>query len=359
MSEDVVFSGKEGLAVLTAKKVGGVDGALLKISNSKSKVNTVPSEAFAEINQALDHVENEKKFKFLVLYGGEGKIHAGADVNMFFGGLHENENPPNYSAVKKYLHEGTAIDLRIKKIGKEKRTVGIMYGERYGGSVEWPLFAEFVVTAPDTGIQFSEVNIGLIPGWNGILNVILKAGFHNALFMGVTGKRITAQQMLETGIADRISEFDRLMDTALEIAASSSISKKTGVGKRLASENELFAILSMRMDTRKYEALANEVSKMKEKPGADPKELSKFIDKKLEELGKPLAPLSVESVFGYVAKYGTRIDSNDLELLSEAAFDEADRCNALMKTFDRVIGINSVLKARENPLNKIPIFGRK
>ncbi len=356
MSEEIIFQGKGGFAVLSSKKVSGVEGALLKISNPNSKVNTVAPEAFAEINQALDQVENEKKFKFLVLYGGEGKIHAGADVNMFSGGLLENENPPNFAAVEDFLNKGTAIDLRIKKIGKEKRTVSIMFGERFGGSVEWPLFTEFCVASPETGISLSEATIGIIPGWNGILNVMLKSSVANGLFMGATGTRLNAAQMQEIGVVDRVTEPDKLMSMAIDLAVSNSAPAQSR--RRLASEEELWKILGDRLNRKRYQALFDEVSRMKEQPGADPKELGKFIDKKLDEMGKPLAPLSVESAIGFVAKYGSRLNSKDMDLLKEMAFDEAGRCNALIRTHDRVKGINSVLKARENILNKIPLYER-
>lgn len=356
MSESI-FQGDAGYVALTGRNVSGKEGVLLKISNPNSKVNTVAPGAFAEINQALDLVENEPKFKFLILYGGEGKVHAGADVNMFYGGLHENENPPDYVAVEDFLNKGTAIDLRVKKIGEEKTTVGVMFGERFGGSVEWPLFANFCVAAPDTGISLSEVTIGIIPGWNGIMNVMLKSSTANGLFLATTGSRLTADRMLELGIINKVVESEKLMDTALELAVGNP--SPTGSTKRLATEEELWNVLSKRMDTKPYQALYDEVNEMKGKPEADLKELSKFIDRRLSELGKPLAPLAVESVMGFVAKYGGRLNPRDFGLVTEMAFDEARRCNSLLKTADRVIGMNSVLKGREDVLNKIPLYTRK
>ena len=89
----------------------------------------------------------------------------------------------------------------------------------------------------------------------------------------------------------------------------------------------------------------------------EPKEFSKHIDKQLAGLGKPCAPLAVEAVFGVVAR-GAGIDPTDLNAVQELAFEEAARCSDLMRTKDRVIGIDSILKARENPLNKIAVFTR-
>jgi len=349
---NIIFSGEKGCVTLTSKKHNGLDGILFKLINPETPIEIISFTVLEEINKALDVIENDKKFKFVIFYGGDYKICAGADVKMFSGGI--DKNTPDYDSVLKYLLLGANLDLRIKKLSKKIKTVSIMKGERFGGSVEWTLMPEYCVASSDTGLQFSEVNIGLIPGWSGILNICLKSENTNALYLGTTGTRIDAQQIYESSIADSIAEPEKLMDTALSLATTGK-SHKNDI-KRLASEDEIFKVLSERLNVHKYERLRDEVKKVQSE--MDPKEFSKYIDKKLNQTGKPCAPLAVESVFGLVAKYGSRLNSEDLELIEEMGKDEAQRCLSLMKTYDREKGINSILKARENPLNKIPLFNR-
>lgn len=356
--EKQIFAGKDGYAALTVRELNGVAGALLRITNPTNKVNTVPPESIVEINQALDAFEAARELKFLILYGTEDKIHAGADVNMFAGGLTTDQNPPDFEKVRDYLLNGAKLDLRIKEISRKRLTISVMHGERFGGSVEWPLMTKYCVAAFDAAISLSEVTIGIVPGWSGILNVMLKSGAANALYLGTTGKRVSAQQMLEAGIVSCVVAPESALDVALHLATKSHAQTEVVNKKRLASEEEWYRQLAARMNPQPYEELAAEATKKKEQ-GTDPKELSKFIDKKLEELGKPLAPLAVEAVFGLVAKYGARASLENFDAIRDMAIEEAELCSALMKTRDRVIGINSVLKARENPVNKIALYKRQ
>lgn len=353
---EIIFKGEKGCVTLSTKSYKGTDGVLLKIENPESPVNTVSFTALDEIGKALDIIENDNTFKFIIFYGSESKIHAGADISMFSGGLKDNENPPDYDTIGKYLNLGTTLDLRVKKLSKTLKTVSLLSGERFGGSVEWPLMAEYCVISPEAGIQFSEVNIGIIPGWNGILNVCLKSGLENAIFMGTTGNRISAEQMVASGIGSCISEPDKMMDKALSFAVEESHSVQKGKKLIFTSEKELFRTLSERMNSHRYEKLIDELKPVQAE--MEPKEFSKNIDRKLNEIGRPVAPLAVEAVFGLVAKYGQRTNTDDLDTVKEMGEEEAQRCLDLMKTNDRVRGIDSILKARENPFNKIPLFKR-
>jgi len=353
-----IFAGAKGFITLTATVHDNVSGALVGIKNPNNKVNTLPPELWAELGQALDFIESDKKIRFVVFHGTADRIHAGADVNLFSGGLLANENPPDYECVHDYIDAGANIDIQIKKIGKEIPTVSIFQGERFGGSVEWPLMAEFCVAANDTGISLSEPTIGLVPGWSGILNILLKSGIQNALFIGAASARLTAAQMLDLGIADCLCTPDAAMENALRLATiPKQRNRPPKAVKRLATEDELFAALSPRLDPKRYQRLRDEASRKKDIP--DPKEFNKWIDKRLSDLGKPLAPLAVEAIFGLIAKHGAGLTLDNLDRVFAMALDEADACNYLMKTYDRVSGIDSVLKARENPLKKIPVYQRK
>jgi enoyl-CoA hydratase len=355
MADENMFAGSGGYATLKRAESHGRKGAVLTIANPNSKVNTLPPEALSEIGAALDAVEADGALEFLVLCGGEGKIHAGADVNMFAGELEPTGDGKkiDLEAVEAYLKQGTTLDVRIKKLSRKLVTVSAMYGERFGGSVEWPLMASYCVAAEGTGIQLSEVNIGILPGWDGVLNVAIKAGPANALYMGTTGSRLDASQMLSAGIVDAVVAEDQIVAKALELAGSKPPRREGAEQKDLLSEEDILKLIAERVDTSRYEALRDNIAE--EKEGADPKELSKSVDQRLAKLGKPSAPLAVEAVAAFVQDCQAA-DLSDIAAVETLAFKEAALCTALMKTRDRVLGINSILKAREDVLNKIAIF---
>ena len=197
------------------------------------------------------------------------------------------------------------------------------------------------------------MNIGILPGWDGVLNLTIKAGPANALDMATTGARQDAAQMLSAGIVDAVVPEGEIVAKALELAGSKPLEREGTSGKDLLGEEDILKLIVERLDTSRYAALRENVAE--EKDGADPKELSKSVDQRLARLGKPSAPLAVEAVTAFV-KDCQEADLTDLAVLETLAFKEAALCTALMKTADRVLGINSILKAREDVLNKIAIF---
>ncbi len=344
-----IISGK--YVTVSTKEHNGQSGILLSFINPDSKVNIVPLEALLEILHALDELEDDSSLSFIVFTGASGKVHAGADLALF----QEDIDP---SAVQDYLNLGATLDFKIKSISRTKKTVSIMQGERFGGSVEWPLMTELSVCTPDTAIQFSEVNIGLIPGWSGILNVMLRSNKENARYMAATGNRVTAREMKDYGLVEIVSEGNVLED-ALDLATRDKIPVDFKVrGREMCSRDKLDKIISERTDARRYQELAKEVSnKLQTNDLSNDKEredyIGSFINHKLGRLGKPLAPLAVAAAMELIDQFSD-ISWKDLERIKEMGEHEVQSCFMLMKTLDRRIGVKSVLTP--NPLERIPIY---
>ncbi|OGW28891.1 MAG: hypothetical protein A3K09_04540 [Nitrospinae bacterium RIFCSPLOWO2_12_FULL_47_7] len=322
-------------ATLVTREHKGRKGALLKISNPCSKVDTLPFEALKEIRRALDDIHADSSLDFAIFYGEQKKIHAGADISLFAGDI-------DPLIVHDYLMAGADLDLSIKSLGIT--TVAIMQGECYGGSVEWPLMAERRVCTPETAMQFSEVNIGLIPGWCGALNMLLRSNKENALYLAATGNRASAEEMLAAGIVSRICPEDSVMEGALDVA--NAIQPTNGV-KTLSTLAETRKVIAARTDAQRYQALSDEISQKKARGelSNDKKadnHIGKYATKRLNELGRPVAPLAVSALFKLIEKYAN-ISLNDAELIREMAHYEAELCFQLMSTADRRTGINSIL----------------
>ena len=189
------FSGAEGYCELSYIEAAGRRGALLYYVNpDQRKLHAVDSTGLEELEQAVALLE-QSDAAFCIFYGAYDPLHAGADVTEFAG-------DPDLQAIHVHLQRGTQLDERIKALWPRMRTVSIIAGERFGGSVEWPLFAQYAVAAAPARIQLSEVQLGIIPGWNGVLNVLLKAGPLNAKYMAATGNPVNAQQMLALSLAN-------------------------------------------------------------------------------------------------------------------------------------------------------------
>lgn len=342
------FSGE--YVTTNLKEHNGQKGVVVKFSNPYSKVQTVPMEALTEMNQILEELQKDESTKFMVFYGDTGDIHAGADVNMFAGDL-------DLAMVHDYFLAGISMDLNIKEISRTRKTVSIMQGQRYGGSVEWPLMARTSVCTPDTTIQFSEVNIGLIPGWDGVLNVLLRSNKENALYLAATGNRITAQEMFDSGLVVSVCPDNEIMDKALDLATADSLISKSAA-KILATRETVDQLIAQGTDTSRYRQLVEEVTSKLKNGELSPDRnhenyVSKYIGEKLAEFGKPLAPLAVRSVFDLIDAHSA-IHWEDFEAIKEMADYEGELCFQLMNTMDRKTGVNSILT--KDPLEKIAVY---
>jgi hypothetical protein len=162
--------------------------------------------------------------------------------------------------------------------------------------------------------------------------------------------------MLSAGLVSRICSNADLIDNALDIATSEAMKK--GDVASLATLDETNKIIASRTDVGKYRDLSVEVSRkmargeLVEDRRAD-NDADGYISKKLNALGRPLAPLAVKAARNLVEKY-SNVRSGDLKRAGAMAREEAEMCFTLMNTVDRRTGVNSILSA--NPLEKIPVF---
>lgn len=379
-SQQSGYAGPHGYVTLRTAECGGIRGLVLRYANpDPRKLHAIDEQGMIEMFAALEKIEclaGEGGAEFLVFHGTCDPVHAGADITQFAGN-------PDYVVIRGHLQRGTELDIRLKALWPRLRTVAVFNGDRYGGSVEWPLFCEYGVADVRTRIQFSEVHLGIIPGWNGVLNVLLKSGAQNAVYMGATGNPVSAAQMLQMGLVQRVVETPpppqknevpaeqwpalwaqycadcegKLLEAALELAAGNEAPAPRS-GFELASEGALAEEIERRTDAQAYRALSEGIAA--ELAAADPadpevpKTLAKKAAVEVAKLGKPLAPQAVEAVRGFVDRWAGMPEGELLRRFAEAAREEAELCCALMPTQHRRLGVNAVLS--KNPAERVAVF---
>lgn len=375
---DFLYRGDYGYARAELISHKGQPGVLLSYVNpDPRKLHAVDADGMAELYAAVEAIDAELSLKFCIFHGAYDPIHAGADITQFAG-------VPDYSLIRTHLYRGTDLDARIKALWPRMTTVAILCGDRYGGSVEWPLFAQWAVADDKTRIQFSEVHLGIVPGWNGLLNSVLRTHPANVRYIGQTGNPLSASQMLNCGLVHEVVstpappdkrrvEPDKwaavwsehaaacqhlLLDAALELATSQGL-EQVKHPYRICSDEELGEEVRRRTDVARYRALkaraAQEAARVN--PQADPdayRALLRQFAGELAEMGKPLAPKSVAAVSQFVQRWSAYSTHDVLERYTEAGHQEAELCNELMRTEHRKIGVNAVLS--KDLAERIPVF---
>ena len=159
-----------------------------------------------EFEKIVDALENDKETRVIILTGaGEKCFSAGFDVT-------DAENGPITSP------KGRALWRRIDR--STKPFIAAINGFALGGGLGLAMACHFriMLDHPKVTVGLTELNLGIIPGWGGTQRLPRLVGRGKALDMILFSKRIGAQEALEFGLINQVSQPGQLMDDALEFA---------------------------------------------------------------------------------------------------------------------------------------------
>jgi enoyl-CoA hydratase/carnithine racemase len=375
ITSSAVYQGENGYVTLEELEYNGKKGGALHYRHPDNKrlhiVDVTGMEEFEQAVQLLE--ERADSWDFCVLYGDYDPVHAGADITQFAGDC-------DIPAIRSHLMRGTELGVRIHKLWPGLKTVGVFNGDRYGGSVEWPMFAQYGICDSNTRIQFSEIFLGILPGWNGLLNVLVKSNFANARYMGLTGAPVKALDMQRINLVQEIANVpqapDRrsigreewpaawakhaeecqpvLLKAALDVAVKEE-RPETGSDVTLADSEEISAEINRLTQTDPYLQLKDKYAKvLADTPEEDYRQVAKTIGKEVAQLGKPLPAPAVAKIDVLLDKWRNLSRSELAAGYADAARSEAELCVELMCTEHRRMGVNAILS--KNPLDRIAVF---
>jgi enoyl-CoA hydratase/carnithine racemase len=112
--------------------------------------------------------------------------------------------------------------------GIEVPSVAAVGGYALGGGCELALSCDLIVASDDATFGLPEVGLGLVPGGGGTQLLSRRVGLNRALDLILTGRRLTAAEALDLGLADRCvaagSARTAARQLAEQIAAQSPVS---------------------------------------------------------------------------------------------------------------------------------------
>jgi enoyl-CoA hydratase/carnithine racemase len=380
----MLYQGQWGYVWLKRIEHAGKTGALLYYNHpDPRKLHIIDEQGMKELYHGIralaDAAQADHSLSFCVFFGAYDLIHAGADITQFAGDC-------DYDSISSHLYRGADLDVQVKQLWPRLRTVSVYCGDRFGGSLEWPLFAQWGVADGRTRVQFSEVHLGIIPGWNGVLNAILRTHPANARYMAQTGNPISADQMLRMGLVQavvqtppapdkRITPAEEwptvwaahaeicqrlLLEEALSLATQPDEPRRE-TSYRLSTDEELGEEVRRRTDVARYKALRARfrqdlarIDKDSDKSADAMKQLARELNSELGRTGKPLAPKAVAAISQYVQRWSAVPKEQLLAHYEEAAHAEVALCDELMHTEHRRIGVNAVLTRILE--ERIPVF---
>ncbi len=190
----------DGLARLTFDKAG-------------TTTNTLSSDVFAELCEALDQLDRDPPKGLVIASGKPNGFIAGADIDEF-GKVQTEED-----AIA-LVRRGWDTFERLAAV--RYPTLALIKGFCLGGGLELALACRYrvVVDEPGTRLGLPEVMLGIVPGWGGMKRLPRLAGAPAALDLMLSGRTIDARRAKKLGIADECVPPRIMENTARGVLAA-------------------------------------------------------------------------------------------------------------------------------------------
>ena len=196
MSEPTVLMQKEGyVCTLTL--------------NRPQVMNALSFPMLLELAGALQEIQFDPDVRCVIITGaGDRAFCAGADLKERVG-MSEDQ-------VRRYIHTIRNTFTMVENLPMP--AIAAVNGVALGGGTELALACDLRVVSETATMGLTETSLAIIPGAGGtqrLPRIVGKAKAKEMIFMA---RRITAQEALDIGLANRVVPPDRLMDGAREMA---------------------------------------------------------------------------------------------------------------------------------------------
>lgn len=233
MFHSIKFERKEGIGFLTI--------------NKPVVLNALDGQVLDEIFQVLDTVEKEESVKALIVTGEGRAFAAGADIGA--------QSMLDLEGGRNWGKKGSAIFRRLELLPIP--TIAAVNGFALGGGCELALACDMILASTKAKFGQPEVSLGITPGFSGTQRLPRRIGKARAMEMILTGRMMKADEALQAGLVNKVTEPESLLDEAAELArgilkngplavkyAKAAVSRglEVDLDSGIALENELFAM---------------------------------------------------------------------------------------------------------------------
>jgi enoyl-CoA hydratase len=199
------------------------DGAVaVVLLNRPEQLNALSDELMDELVAALRELDDEEEVRCLVLGGSERAFAAGADIGEL----------AKASPVELYYQRRVDRWDAIRSL--RKPIVAAVSGYCLGGGCELAMACDLIVASESAVFGQPETGVGIIPGAGGTQRLTRAVGKALAMDVVLSGRRLTAREALQAGLAARVVAREAWLEEAKRVARE--IAAKAPVATRLAKE---------------------------------------------------------------------------------------------------------------------------
>lgn len=172
--------------------------AVLKLDVPGRSLNVLTRQVLLDLDNAFDVIGTHRQLPVLVVRSGKKSgFLAGADLAEF-------RTIADEQTARALSERGQKLFDKLARLAMP--SVAVVHGPCLGGGLELALACDYrlVFDRPDTQLGLPEVELGLLPGWGGTQRLPRVVGLERALQMILTGRRLTAREALDWGLADAL-----------------------------------------------------------------------------------------------------------------------------------------------------------
>ena len=173
-------------------------------------LNALNAQLMAEVVEAATAFDASPEVGCIVVTGSDRAFAAGADI--------------------KEMADRTSQEMFLSGIldGWERfaalrtPTIAAVAGYALGGGCEVAMMCDIIIAADTAKFGQPEINLGVIPGLGGTQRLTRAVGKAKAMELVLTGRTMDATEAEAAGLVARVVPAERLIDDALETAATIS-----------------------------------------------------------------------------------------------------------------------------------------
>ncbi len=177
--------------------------------NRPKALNALSSKLMSELTHALDAFEADDTVRAMVLTGSERAFAAGLDIT--------EVKDLDYMGA----YQGNLITAGWERLAScRKPVIAAVAGYALGGGCEVAMMCDMIFAGDNAVFGQPEIKLGVIPGAGGTQRLTRAVGKAKAMDMVLTGRNMKAEEAERSGLVARIVPVDKLVDEALEAAAT-------------------------------------------------------------------------------------------------------------------------------------------
>jgi enoyl-CoA hydratase/carnithine racemase len=177
-----------------------IEGAVAAICFDRPPQNHFSTRLIRDIADALEEADARPDVRAVLLHSAGRHFCAGADL------VDGDEQP------------AALYEQGLRLFACAKPIVAAVQGAAIGGGLGLALVADFRVVSPSSRLAANFVKLSIHPGFGMTLTLPRVVGRQRAADLLLTGRRLSGEEALAIGLADRLVPDDRLLDAALQLA---------------------------------------------------------------------------------------------------------------------------------------------